>query len=91
MNDNWNKKLAGDIAKEDNIELTQLHWAVINILREFYQEYEMHPTMRVLIKKLKEKEYTDINSSKLYQLFPEGPIKQGSKIAGLPKPTKCID
>ena len=30
------------------------------------------------------------NSRYLYKLFPEGPAKQATKIAGLPKPVKCI-
>ncbi len=27
----------------------------------------------------------------LYQLFPKGPARQGSRIAGLPEPQGCID
>ena len=30
------------------------------------------------------------NSRYLYKLFPKGPAKQATRIAGLPKPAKCI-
>ncbi|MGB0835445.1 MAG: TusE/DsrC/DsvC family sulfur relay protein, partial [Psychrobium sp.] len=30
------------------------------------------------------------NSRYLYSLFPKGPAKQATRIAGLPKPAKCI-
>ena len=30
------------------------------------------------------------NSRYLFRLFPEGPAKQATKIAGLPKPAKCL-
>jgi tRNA 2-thiouridine synthesizing protein E len=30
------------------------------------------------------------NSRYLFKLFPKGPAKQATKIAGLPKPAKCL-
>jgi tRNA 2-thiouridine synthesizing protein E len=30
------------------------------------------------------------SSRYLYRLFPEGPAKQATKYAGLPKPARCI-
>ena len=30
------------------------------------------------------------NSRYLYRLFPKGPARQASKLAGLPKPAKCL-
>jgi tRNA 2-thiouridine synthesizing protein E len=31
---------------------------------------------------------TDIKG--LYELFPGGPLKKSSRIAGIPKPTSCV-
>ena len=49
------------------------------------------PAIRALVKAM-EKQYGPEkgNSRYLYKLFPEGPAKQATKIAGLPKPVKCI-
>jgi TusE/DsrC/DsvC family sulfur relay protein len=87
----WNKELAELIAKEENIELTPEHWEVINFLREYYEEYQVAPAIRVLVKAMKKAFGPEKGDQKyLYQLFPYGPAKQACKIAGLPKPTGCV-
>ena len=67
------------------------HWEVVNFLRDYYDEYQIAPAIRVLVKALKKTMGKDKGSNKyLYTLFPYGPAKQACKIAGLPKPTGCI-
>ena len=79
------------IAKEEGIELTEEHWQVIYVLREFYNEHKVSPSMRALINTLNKKfGKGKFNSITLHQLFPKGPAIQASKIAGLPKPVRCI-
>ena len=47
--------------------------------------------MRMLSKAIEKKLGKDkAKSIYLFQLFPEGPAKQATKIAGLPKPAKCL-
>lgn len=87
----WSEQLATNIAMEDNLTLTEDHWKVIHYLRDFYHDFEHTPVMRVFIKEMKRVLGEDKgNSPYLYQLFPDGPVKQGCKIAGLPKPPHCI-
>jgi tRNA 2-thiouridine synthesizing protein E len=87
----WSEEVATHIAKEENIELTENHWEVINFLREYYIEYQIAPAVRVLTKAIGKKLGADKGNSKyLYELFPYGPAKQACKIAGLPKPTGCV-
>ncbi len=87
----WNEELANIIAREEEIEMNGEHWEVVNFLREYYEEYQIAPAIRVLVKALKRKLGEDKGNNKyLYQLFPYGPAKQACKIAGLPKPTGCI-
>jgi tRNA 2-thiouridine synthesizing protein E len=87
----WSEKLANLIAEEEDIEMSDDHWEVVNFLRNYYEEYQIAPAIRVLTKAIKKKLGADKgNSQYLYELFPYGPAKQACKIAGLPKPTGCV-
>ncbi len=89
--DDWNKDIADVMAKADDCELTDNHWEVLNFLREYYDEYQIAPAVRVLTKAIGKKLGSDKGNSKyLYELFPYGPAKQACKYAGLPKPTGCV-
>jgi tRNA 2-thiouridine synthesizing protein E len=87
----WSKQLAPLIAEQENISLSEQHWEVINFVREFYLEYNTSPAIRMLVKAMAKSLGEDKgNSIYLYKLFPKGPAKQATKIAGLPKPARCI-
>ncbi|UCH52959.1 MAG: TusE/DsrC/DsvC family sulfur relay protein [Pseudomonadota bacterium] len=87
----WNEDVAKAMAKADNCDLSDNHWEVINFLREYYDEYQIAPAVRVLTKAIGKKLGADKGNSKyLYELFPYGPAKQACKYAGLPKPTGCV-
>jgi tRNA 2-thiouridine synthesizing protein E len=79
----WNIEVAEQIAKDSHIELSKRHWEVLNYLQEqFRKEVPMS------IRKIKNSDVVDIKE--FYQLFPQGPLKTASKIAGIPKPTSCL-
>lgn len=87
----WSPELAPVIAAGEEIELTEAHWEVVNFVRNFYLEFNTSPAIRVLVKAIGQAMGPDKGNSKyLYTLFPVGPAKQATKIAGLPKPAKCI-
>lgn len=89
--DDWHEDVAKAMAAEDNCELTENHWEVINFLREYYQEYQIAPAIRILTKAVGRKLGKEKGNSKyLYELFEQGPAKQACKYAGLPKPTGCV-
>jgi tRNA 2-thiouridine synthesizing protein E len=89
--DQWTKDVAIEFSKEDELELTDAHWDIINFLREYYDEYQIAPAVRVLTKSVGKKlGKAKGNSKYLYELFPYGPGKQACRFAGLPKPTGCI-
>jgi len=87
----WDEEAAKYLAAEEKVDLTDQHWEVINFLREYYNDYQIAPAVRVLTKAIGKKLGPEKGNSKyLYELFPYGPAKQACKIAGLPKPTGCI-
>lgn len=86
----WNESVALNIANEEGIGLTPDHWEVLQLIRDFYKQYDLSPTTRVLVKIVKnnlgEKKG---NSIYLMGLFTGKPAKLAAKIAGLPKPANC--
>ena len=87
----WSTDVATALAASDDAELGDGHWEVINFLREYYEEYQIAPAVRVLTKAIGKRLGKDKGNSKyLYELFPYGPAKQACKYAGLPKPTGCV-
>lgn len=87
----WNREIALIIAKKELIDLSAEHWELVLFIREFYEEYDTSPAIRVLVKALASKFGAHIGNSRyLQRLFPKGPAKQATKIAGLPKPAKCL-
>jgi TusE/DsrC/DsvC family sulfur relay protein len=79
----WNEEVAKEIAKEEGIELTDTHFAILNYLREQFLAGES-----LSIRKVGNSGIANIKE--LYQLFPGGPLKKSSRIAGIPKPASCV-
>lgn len=87
----WSPEVAAKMAAGDDCELTANHWEVIKFLRSYYQEYQIAPRVRILVKAVGKKLGPDKGNSRyLYELFPYGPAKQACRYAGLPKPTNCF-
>jgi TusE/DsrC/DsvC family sulfur relay protein len=88
----WNESLAEFMAQKEDIKLTPAHWEVLNFLRQFYFNYGITPMVRLLMKNMHDElGASRVNQEYLYKLFPGGPSRQGSRIAGLPEPQGCID
>jgi len=77
----WNEEIAKEIAKEEGIELTDKHFEVIKFIRE-------NADAGLTIRKVGKSGIVDIKG--FYELFPGGPLKISSKIAGIKKPTSCV-
>lgn len=87
----WNADVAHDIAAANGIRLTEYHWQIIELLREFYEKHETSPPMRPLVRRVRETLGAEKGTSLyLLRLFPGSPAKLAAKIAGLPRPTHCL-
>lgn len=87
----WDRTVAKSIARQENINLETKHWEIIDLLRQFYSEYDLSPAMRPLVNYVKKHLGPEKgNSIYLLTLFPNSPAKLASKIAGLPKPENCL-
>jgi len=79
----WDHDVAKELAKEDGIELTDKHFEVLEFLRTVTEKGET-----LTIRKVGKSGIVDIKG--LYGLFPGGPLKISSKVAGIPKPSSCV-
>jgi tRNA 2-thiouridine synthesizing protein E len=89
--DEWSEDLAVEIGKNEKIpELTEEHWDIIKLAREYFHEngtVAEPRTFSKLMKKLYGKDRSD--QKYIYSLFPTGLIKCANKVAGLPRPKGC--
>ena len=89
--EDWSPEVAEHIAAAEDVQLTDAHWEIIELLRRYYQEFDSSPAMRPLVKYTARELGNDKGRSiYLMRLFPGSPAKIGSKIAGLPKPDNCL-
>jgi len=79
----WTKEIGEEIAKEQGINLTAEHWKVIGYVQEKHKKDEPLSIRGI-------KKSGVINIKEFYSLFPGGPLKKATMIAGLPKPKSCI-
>jgi len=90
LND-WSAEVASALATAEGIELSPEHWEILELLRGFYDEFQLSPATRPLIKYTALKLGVDKgNSLHLNRLFKGTPAKLAAKLAGLPKPTNCL-
>jgi tRNA 2-thiouridine synthesizing protein E len=80
----WTKEIGEAIADALEVDLSDRHWEVINFARSDFESNGEPPTLRRITQQ------TDVSMKEMYQLFPDGPAKLASNIAGLKKPTGCI-
>ncbi|CAN1602321.1 TusE/DsrC/DsvC family sulfur relay protein [Pseudomonas mediterranea] len=89
--DDWSAEVATALAAAEDIELSPEHWEILELLRSFYDEFQLSPATRPLIKYTALKLGADKgNSLHLNRLFKGTPAKLAAKLAGLPKPTNCL-
>ncbi len=79
----WDKSIGEALALENNIQMSPRHWEVIEYLQKEHKN-----NVPLSIRKIGKSNVVDIKE--FYQLFPQGPLKTATKIAGIPKPVSCL-
>ena len=79
----WTKEIGLEIAKNEGVEMTDRHWEVVSWLQE-----QVKNDVALSARGIKKSGV--LNIKEFYALFPKGPLKVSTKIAGVPKPKSCI-
>jgi len=89
--DDWDQAVAEVLAELENIDMTENHWQIVNMIREHFEYSQCVPEARILLKTLA-KSIGKENATRryLYRLFPYGYGQQACKIAGTRKPLKLM-
>jgi len=80
----WDEDLAGKLAAQIGIDLTEAHWRPIRFLRKDFEDQGETATLRRV------STVGGIPVKELFTLFPKKPAKKMAYIAGLPKPHGCV-
>jgi len=80
----WSEDWARATADAMNVTLTDEHWEAIGFMRKFYDEHQVAPDARFVMRHLSETRGAPRN--RLFELFPFGYPGQACKIAGMRKP-----
>ncbi|HEY5685447.1 MAG TPA: TusE/DsrC/DsvC family sulfur relay protein [Acidimicrobiia bacterium] len=80
----WSEEIAGQLAANIGIEMTDDHWKVVRFVRDDYMAQGETPTLRRVTSE------SGFPTKELFLLFPKKPAKKMSYIAGVPKPAGCV-
>lgn len=81
----WNETVAEALAAQENIVLEEDHWDVIRFMRAYFDEHQIIPDARHVIKHLSGR-LGSAARNRLFVLFPYGYVKQACRIAGMKRP-----
>lgn len=83
----WSPEIGKDIADSEGLKLTDEHWLIIKLMRDYYSRFKISPVARLLKKNIKRQLGEEFaNDDYLNSLFPDNVLIQGTRIAGLPAP-----
>lgn len=81
----WDEKVATLIVGEEGIDaMSELHWKIVNYIRNYWKEHDLAPPVRMICKEC------GASVRDIYKLFTTGPARGECRIAGLPKPDGCV-
>ena len=81
----WSEDFVRELARQEELELTDEHWEVIRFLRSYHDDKGTQATVRDMIKHFRIVWGKERGSNRyLHDIFPRGgPQKQGNRLAGI--------
>ena len=87
----WDRDHSLALAKREGIDLSDEHWAVLEFMRGYYLKHGLPINARTTSRALNKHFARQGGSKYLRRLFSEGPVSQGSRLAGLRTPAFATD
>ncbi len=87
----WDQTVAFSHAIKEGIQLSEEHFEVLMFIRHCYHKHGIIRHARSLTQALDIRFAANGGLRYLYQLFPNGPVSQGCKLAGVPLPGGSSD
>jgi len=86
--EDWNEAVAGELARRNDVVLTDDHWAVLRFMRDALERDGIAPDARFAFQFLdqKAKERAKSGRELFFELFPYGYVGQACRIAGMRQP-----
>lgn len=82
----WSREQGKQIAEEEGIDMTAVHWQVVEFLREYYLRRGKTASGREMAEALDAAFESSGGGAYLHGLFTKGPVAQGCRIGGVPVP-----
>jgi TusE/DsrC/DsvC family sulfur relay protein len=83
----WSDQVAQELARREKLRLEPLHWQVIAFMRGFLEQRQVAPDARYVIRHMAEALGLGARARvRLFELFPNGYVRQACKIAGMRRP-----
>ena len=84
----WSQEFSEKVAEMEGIEVTKLHWQVIEFMRRYLVDHGVSADVRHVQSFLMKNSDLDKRGAKarLYELFPAGHVQQACKMAGMRQP-----
>ena len=81
----WTHETAQELAERNDLgPLTEVHWMIIDYVREYYRIHGEGPPIVKIGKAI------GMSSTEICELFPCGIAKGAYRLAGLPRPHGCL-
>lgn len=88
----WSRGFAKQQASDEGLgELSDVQWRIIYTLRGMYRKHGRATSARQVIRRLEDEFADEGGRGFLYRAFPQGPVSQGSRLAGVPPPPYARD